>query len=216
MPADWELHRTEIEALYRRMSLRDVMSHMRTQYNFHASEDEYGRQFKNWNFRKNLKHSDWEYIHQLLGKRKRDGKKCVVYFDGIEIPEKKVKREMSRRFLPTLGQRWISAVTQQRVEGITVCTPTAGQSWVTAASPPSPEGITVCTPTAGQSWITARRVQRELPSAPRLLGKAGSQMRAPRIQKQLPSSPCRIKYLSATSWTIFLGFSSRILLSLEA
>jgi len=121
----WELHRREIQTLYfaENKSLGEVMSYMKRHRNFDAryhsrttsrqsltdnssSKAQYERQFKKWNLRKYLNNSDWEYIHHRVEKRKKDGKESVVYSGDIEVPPKRIKKEISRRFPPTFAQEW--------------------------------------------------------------------------------------------------------------
>ncbi|KAF8539188.1 ankyrin repeat-containing domain protein [Trichophaea hybrida] len=92
------------------------MKYMRTQHRFALSKFEYERQLKKWNIRKNLKQSDWEYIHRVK-KRKRDGKGWLVYVGNIEIQEKKLKREISRRFPPAFGQRFVPGLQTRHRTG---------------------------------------------------------------------------------------------------
>jgi hypothetical protein len=47
--------------------------------------------------RKNLKSSDWQAISHHLDKRKREGKEdSEVVYNGIPMPRKKVRKEVSR------------------------------------------------------------------------------------------------------------------------
>jgi hypothetical protein len=110
-----------------------------------GSKSEYERHLRAWSVRKYLKQSDWEYIHRRIEKRKRDGEECVVYAGEIEIPEKKVKREISRRFPPTFRQRWVTGIIFSSVFIIKMIT---------------------------RPQLQAHQVQKELLSAARLLGKA--------------------------------------------
>lgn len=63
---------------------------------------QYEGQFKRWNIRKNLTAEEWGYVHSQIEKRKFDEKESDVYLHGRLIPSKRVKKEISRRFPPTL------------------------------------------------------------------------------------------------------------------
>lgn len=123
--AQWEFFRNEIHTLYlgHNKALKDVMTYMKEQHNFNAtwvskfcwiacswysnSKAQYERHFKIWNFRKNLNDVEWKFVHHRIEKRKRNDKGSVLQVDGIAIPNKRVKKEISRHsrpFLPTPGQ----------------------------------------------------------------------------------------------------------------
>src|SRR2546423_10715695 len=72
------------------------------------SKAQFTLQFNKWQFRKNLKDEEWEYIRHQSLKRKRDGKESKVLVDGRLISTKRIKKEMSRRFPPTFAQRCTS------------------------------------------------------------------------------------------------------------
>ncbi|KAF8247193.1 hypothetical protein K440DRAFT_479801, partial [Wilcoxina mikolae CBS 423.85] len=94
----WESYRKEIHTLYlgHNKSLKDVMSYMKEHHNFDATKAQYERHFKMWNFRKNLNDDEWKFVHNRMEKRKRNDKDSVLRVDGIEIPNKRVKKEISR------------------------------------------------------------------------------------------------------------------------
>jgi hypothetical protein len=68
------------------------------------SKSQYDLQFKKWNLRKNLNKNAWKFIHCRLEKRKCQGKESEIYFNNVLVPNKKVKKEISRHVLPTLQQ----------------------------------------------------------------------------------------------------------------
>jgi hypothetical protein len=119
--AEWESHREEMRTLYllEDKSLRDVISHMENEYNFSAtcvpnnhfpgSKDswsyrkaQYERQFRSWEFCKNLSSVGWNFVNKRMEKRRRDGKESVLYLYGSEIPHKRIKKEISRHCRPTI------------------------------------------------------------------------------------------------------------------
>ena len=53
---------------------------------------------------------EWGFIHPRIEKRKRSGKESEVFINDIQIPAKKLKKEISRRFPPTLQQRSTSGI----------------------------------------------------------------------------------------------------------
>jgi hypothetical protein len=68
---------------------------------FH-SKDQYTRQFKKWNFKKNLTTDDWRFIGYNREKRIREGKyPGPVTVNGIVIPEDTIKKQLSRHILPS-------------------------------------------------------------------------------------------------------------------
>lgn len=46
----------------------------------------------------------WKYAGRKIGKRKRDGKESDVFWNGIRLPPKKVKKETTRNFYSTIDQ----------------------------------------------------------------------------------------------------------------
>jgi Clr5 domain len=59
-------------------------------------KSQYERHFKEWRFRKHLKKEEWAAVEHRLLKRKRALKESVVYVDGILLPPKKLRKEISR------------------------------------------------------------------------------------------------------------------------
>ncbi|KAF8245698.1 hypothetical protein K440DRAFT_686657, partial [Wilcoxina mikolae CBS 423.85] len=79
-----------------------------------------------WKLRKNLNNVEWKFVHHRMEKRKRDDKESVLWVDGIEIANKRVKKEISRHSRPLLqsaGQRYTSAPSPKTPAGISVLTP---------------------------------------------------------------------------------------------
>jgi hypothetical protein len=68
------------------------------------SKSQYDLQFKKWHLRKNLNKNAWRFIHYRVEKRKSQGKESEVYFNNTLVPDKKVKKEISRHVLPTFQQ----------------------------------------------------------------------------------------------------------------
>ncbi|RAO66546.1 uncharacterized protein BHQ10_002558 [Talaromyces amestolkiae] len=122
----WEKHRSELKALYERLTVDQIREYMFEQYSFSKSNEQYTRQFTKWSFKKNLTSEDWKFIAHRREKRKREGKDPgPVRKDGNMIPEPKVRKAIARHVLPT-------AQYLETVNG--------------DIGPPTPEGIVVGTP----------------------------------------------------------------------
>jgi hypothetical protein len=70
----------------------------------HYSKAQYIRKFKQWNFKKNSTNDKWKFVARHLEKRKLDGKESETYINGKLIPRKKVKKEVSRYYIPSSQQ----------------------------------------------------------------------------------------------------------------
>ena len=104
------------------------------------SKAQYETQLKKWNIRKNLTNEEWNYTLLQVRKRKFDGKESDVYLNGRVVPEKRIKKEMSRHF----------TLTQE-------------QFLDTVSIPSTPEAITVSTPAATVSTAAGNIIFRNLP-----------------------------------------------------
>lgn len=78
---------------------------------------------------------EWDYTLLRMRKRKFDGKESDVYFNGSKVPEKKVKKQMSRHFSLIQEQFFDTAPIPSTPEAITVATPQATVDF--AASSPN-------------------------------------------------------------------------------
>ncbi|RDW66551.1 hypothetical protein BP6252_10186 [Coleophoma cylindrospora] len=121
---DWDSHRVLMETLYLKKdkSLKDVMDEMRSAHDFHASQAQYQRKFKDWGFRKYKKDPEWKAIIHHVKKRKREGKDSNVYIKGALIDPKKMRKETSRHDLPTL-QNHNEAPSPKTNEDVYIHTP---------------------------------------------------------------------------------------------
>lgn len=61
-----------------------------------VSAGQYERQFKKWGFRKNLAPNEWQFVSRRIEKRKREGKDTDLRIDGVAIPEKKLRKAITR------------------------------------------------------------------------------------------------------------------------
>jgi hypothetical protein len=104
---------------------------------------QYERQFKKWGARKNLRETEWKFIHHRTQKRKREGKESVAYVDDILVPPKKLKKEVSRHCPPTFAQGYVSGSCCPSLD---IWRVSSLLTHFEAASPRTPEGISVCTP----------------------------------------------------------------------
>jgi hypothetical protein len=71
--------------------------------NYTNSKAQYERQFKKWNFRKNLKQDEWKFIARKVAKRRLDAKETDLYINGVLIPQRKVEKEILRLNFSTTG-----------------------------------------------------------------------------------------------------------------
>jgi hypothetical protein len=121
--AEWQVYKEEIEVLYltENKSREEVMAAMAKTHGFQArfvdhcpliiyltsgadrpnSKAQYIRKFEKWGFKKNSTDENWKYIAQKLQKRNLEGKESDTYVNGKLVPRKRVKKEVSRHFLPS-------------------------------------------------------------------------------------------------------------------
>ncbi|KAL5331146.1 hypothetical protein ACEPPN_000675 [Leptodophora sp. 'Broadleaf-Isolate-01'] len=94
--AQWMARKQLLRGFYFNSTLSKLIEHMKEDFAFIASKNQYERKFKEWNFRKNLTVEEREHV--LRKKRKRDeaGKETRVVLHGVEIPNKRLKKEESR------------------------------------------------------------------------------------------------------------------------
>jgi Clr5 domain len=111
----WEFYKGILQNLYiaENKTLKEVKDIMANTYDFQATyggiqdlslgltditlrKSQYERHFKEWRFRKHLKKEEWAAVEHRLLKRKRARKESVVYVDGILLPPKKLRKEISR------------------------------------------------------------------------------------------------------------------------
>lgn len=57
---------------------------------------QYERQFTLWRFRKKLSSNEWEFVFGRMEKRKREGKENELFVEGFRVPDKRIKKEISR------------------------------------------------------------------------------------------------------------------------
>jgi len=85
----------------------------------HCSKAQYIRKFKQWNFEKNSTKEKWKFIARCLKKRKLDGKESETYINGKLIPRKKVKKEVSRYYMPSTQQISDTGMISKKAEQVT-------------------------------------------------------------------------------------------------
>ncbi|KAJ5927957.1 ankyrin repeat-containing domain protein [Penicillium verhagenii] len=124
--AELDSHHDELRSLWLEQgwSVKRIRSFMVERHGFNRSEQQYMRYFNKWGFKKNFTTSDWNFIAYRQEKRKRDGKDPgEVWQNGKLVPERKVRKEISRHV--TLSSQYTAAQTSepQTPEGIMVCTP---------------------------------------------------------------------------------------------
>lgn len=89
------------------------------------SKAQYETQLKKWDIRKNLTNEEWNYTLLKVRKRKFHGIESDVYLNGRTVPEKRIKKEMSRHFTLTQEQFFDTVSIPSTPEAITVSTPNA-------------------------------------------------------------------------------------------
>ncbi|KAE8370156.1 ankyrin repeat-containing domain protein [Aspergillus caelatus] len=126
--AEWASHRDELQYLWldQRWSVQQIRAHMTGRYNFCKSQDQYSRQFRNWNLKKNAKEEEWRFIAHSRHKRKREGKDPgEVSIRGTLIPEPKVRKETARYVSLSSQYLELGDSDPKTPEGIIVSTPRA-------------------------------------------------------------------------------------------
>ncbi|EXJ69518.1 uncharacterized protein A1O5_07554 [Cladophialophora psammophila CBS 110553] len=115
--AAWQKHKQTICRLYvdQNMPMNRLIEEMSRDHGFSASKSQYMRQFEAWGIRKNQKRDFWKDISLTLKRRRLTIDEVDVFLKGELIPDKKLRRQLSRCDLPTLIQ--------------------------TVARPPTPDGI---------------------------------------------------------------------------
>ena len=68
---------------------------------------------------------EWDYALRRMRKRKLDGKESDVYFNGSKVPEKKIKKQMSRHYSLSQEQLLDTTPIPNTPEAIIVATPQA-------------------------------------------------------------------------------------------
>ncbi|KAJ9306051.1 hypothetical protein DTO217A2_4523 [Paecilomyces variotii] len=127
--AEWQKHRDELEFLWlkQRWTAERIRDYMSQKHDFHRSKYQYGRQFRQWGFKKNSSDERWKFIAHRREKRKRDGKDPgPVSLDGRLVPESKVRKETSRHVTLTSQYMGIEGSDPKTPEGVIVGTPPSG------------------------------------------------------------------------------------------
>ncbi|KAF7592111.1 hypothetical protein BBP40_000659 [Aspergillus hancockii] len=136
--AEWESHYHELKSLWldQRQNVDQIRKHMSQKYNFCKSKDQYTRQFKKWNFKKNAKQEEWRYVAHTRRKRKRDGKDPGdVWMHGNLIPKAKVNKEEARHVSLSSQYLGLDDTDPKTPEGVVVCTPAAAVGNVVPQDP---------------------------------------------------------------------------------
>jgi hypothetical protein len=58
---------------------------------------QYEKKFKEWGFKKNHTKEDWRIVGNKVEQRKRAAKESNVYLDRELVPQKKLRKEISRQ-----------------------------------------------------------------------------------------------------------------------
>lgn len=92
-----------------------------------------------------MTNDEWIYIGSKLRKRKSDGKPDGdVYFNGSQIPAKKVRKEVSRHYTPVAIRPWVTDI------GTSICLyfalPCLELTHSTGSISKSPEAISIRSP----------------------------------------------------------------------
>ncbi|KAK8158722.1 Clr5 domain-containing protein [Phyllosticta citrichinensis] len=67
-----------------------VMSEIKRLHGFTATEAQYERQLKKWNFRKNPTSKEWAHVARRVEKRKLEGRDSHVLLNGTRVPAEKL------------------------------------------------------------------------------------------------------------------------------
>ncbi|RWQ97176.1 hypothetical protein C8Q69DRAFT_219014 [Paecilomyces variotii] len=127
--AEWQKHHDELKFLWleQRWTAERIRDYMSQKHGFHQNKYQYGRQFKQWGFKKNSSDERWKFIAHRREKRKRDGKDPgPVSLDGRLVPESKVRKETSRHVTLTSQYVGIEGSDPKTPEGVIVGTPPSG------------------------------------------------------------------------------------------
>ncbi|KAH6713333.1 ankyrin repeat-containing domain protein [Leptodontidium sp. MPI-SDFR-AT-0119] len=122
---EWEAHKQVLRGLYFNSTLSKLMQQMEEVHSFFASKNQYERKFKEWNFRKNLTVEEREHVLRKKRKRDHEGKETRVVLHGVEIPNKRLKKEESRFTVSDLNILYSTYPNAPTPEGISVSTPAA-------------------------------------------------------------------------------------------
>jgi len=79
-----------------------LLTHMDLRSNHCISNAQYIRQFEKWAFKKNSSKDQWEGIAVEVRKRKYQGKESEIFVKNKRIPDKKLRKEISR-YAPAEG-----------------------------------------------------------------------------------------------------------------
>ncbi|RAQ52875.1 hypothetical protein AFGD_004960 [Aspergillus flavus] len=124
--AEWASHRHELQSLWldQRWSVKQIQEHMSRSYNFCKSKDQYCRQFKKWNLKKNSREEEWRFVAYRREKRKREGKDPgEVSMHGTHIPNAKVRKETARYVSLSSQYLGLDDSCPKTPEGVIVSTP---------------------------------------------------------------------------------------------
>ncbi|KAJ9272330.1 hypothetical protein DTO212C5_1515 [Paecilomyces variotii] len=169
--AEWQKHHDELKFLWleQRWTAERIRDYMSQKHGFHQNKYQYGRQFKQWGFKKNSSDERWKFIAHRREKRKRDGKDPgPVSLDGRLVPESKVRKETSRHVTLTSQYVGIGNSDPKTPEGVIVGTPPSGiitgavsndssdviaMDWLQAPSMdiPNPDASSLFQPAVGDS-----------------------------------------------------------------
>ncbi|PQE30341.1 Ankyrin repeat-containing domain protein [Rutstroemia sp. NJR-2017a WRK4] len=101
---DWESHKDLLKGLYltEKKSLGHIIKYMNDTFMFNHSKSQYETRFKKWGFRKNMNDGDWKRVYKKFQQRKLNRRpESAVLFNGVLIPQDKVKKEIARHVPPT-------------------------------------------------------------------------------------------------------------------
>ncbi|KAI0174693.1 hypothetical protein BJ166DRAFT_154138 [Pestalotiopsis sp. NC0098] len=95
---DWEPYRDEILRFWmvENLTLDQVAVHMLQKHGFNQKKSQYEYILKKWKARKNISSSAWSYVNHIIEKRQAQQKKSQPHFNGVPIPESRVKRALQR------------------------------------------------------------------------------------------------------------------------
>ncbi|KAH7419609.1 hypothetical protein BKA64DRAFT_21618 [Cadophora sp. MPI-SDFR-AT-0126] len=93
-PQDWEIHKSEIEDLYRHNTLEHIMHSMQERHAFRATKKQWKSQLKKWGFKKRTERDEYRAILKLKRRREEEQPDRASEFGlrGKVVPSAKITR----------------------------------------------------------------------------------------------------------------------------
>ncbi|CAI6340756.1 unnamed protein product [Periconia digitata] len=144
----WDLHMDEIVSLYRKASIEEVMKLMEERHAFRKKKHEYAAHLREWGVTKNVRKHEWDYIIPRYNERMKENKNTVVRVHGVEISQKRIKKEEKR------SQRQLTTFERLRMQ----------REGVPRAKTPPGVVVRSPTPTSPQIYVRSSPLSNTAPS----------------------------------------------------